>query len=216
MAVHATDFAVLVETAERGIADLRRAIQRVPSHGDARGAQFVAAAEALLAAIEKGLNERKEEFAEAVDEVDQESLVRALRQITHDIRNVHSTTPWIEAAQHVRLPLGLVYLIDEVALALVQKNAYVIAVPSAEYMYSTQHKPFSLELSALQHEYPADALPIIVHYPAQELPSLLLHLVIAHELGHSAIIENDLIQAVAARVPEKLQKQLGRAGRTGG
>lgn len=198
MASHASDFSFLVATAERGIADFRRALHRVRLGKRERGAQFVAAAEALLSAIEEGVRRREQEFPNAGDETDKESLVRAMRQITNDIRKVHSTTPWIEAAHASRLPLGLVYFVDEMATALLREHPDVITVPSPSYMYSTQHKPFGPELDALQHPYP-DGMPIIVHYPAQETESLFLHLLIAHELGHSVIRERDLLPKVADR-----------------
>lgn len=126
---------------------------------------------------------------------------------------MHSTTPWIEAAHASRLALGLVYFLDEIATVLIQKRPDIIATPSADYMYSTVHKPFLYELNELQKSYPDGALPVVVHYPAQEVGSLFLHLVIAHELGHSVIQEHDLIKAVADKHPDTpgLQEALGQA-----
>jgi hypothetical protein len=213
VAPHASDFDFLVATAKRGIDDLRRALHRVRLGENERGSHFVGAAEALLAALEDGVEERREAFAEALaadDETAQASLARALRQITNDIRNVHVTTPWIEAAHTSRLPLGLVYFVDEMTTALLKKSADVIAVPSPQYMYSTIHKPFAPELAALQRDYPA-GIPIIVHYPVQELESLLLHLIVAHEIGHSVIREYDLVQAVAQRDEGSVGEGLGNA-----
>jgi hypothetical protein len=212
VAPHASDFAFLAATARRGIADLRRALHRVRLDEHERGTQFVAAAEALLAAIEDGVGRREAEFDEVGDETDKESLVRAMRQITNDIRNVHSSTPWIEAAHSSRLPLGLVYFVDEMATALLKEHPDVITVPSPSYMYSTQHKPFAPELRALQCDYP-EGMPIIVHYPVQEIDSLFLHLLIAHELGHSVISEHELLPLIATRAAASVDipKKLGEA-----
>jgi hypothetical protein len=212
VASHASDFAFLVATARRGIEDLQRALRRVPLSEGERGSQFVIAAEALLLAISDGVDKRESEFAEGGDETDKESLVRAVRQITHDIRNVHFTTPWIDAAQNSRLPAGLIYFVDEMAAALVKASPDVIAVPTPKYMYETHYKPFTPELEALQHEYP-DVFPVIIHYPAQENDSLLLHLLIAHELGHSAVRRHDLIATVASRAsdPAQIERSLGEA-----
>lgn len=212
MASHASDFRFLVATAERGIADLQRALHRVRLEERERGTQFVAAAEALLRAIEEGVRRRVDEFEVAGDDTDRESLVRAMRQITNDIRKVHATTPWIEAAHSTRLPLGLVYFVDETAAALLGAHPDVIAVPSPSYMYSTQHKPFAPELEALHRPYP-DGMPIIVHYPVQETESIFLHLLIAHELGHSVIRERDLLPLISARAAGTIDigKRLGDA-----
>jgi hypothetical protein len=136
-----------------------------------------------------------------------------MQQINHDVRNVHSTTPWIEGAQHSVLALGLVYFVDEIADSVVKAKPDVIAVPSPDYMYATIHKPFLRELDALGQPYPTDALPIVVLYPAQETESLFLHLILAHELGHSAIQEHRLIELAATSHSDQagLQARIGQA-----
>jgi hypothetical protein len=86
--------------------------------------------------------------------------------------------------------------------ALMKQSADVVITPSATYMYSTIHKPYAEMLNALGVAYPGGAVPVIVAYPVHEPDSLFLHLIIAHELGHSAIAEHDLDQQVYKRDPD--------------
>jgi hypothetical protein len=212
VAAFASDFHFLVETARREVSALRDAIGQAPPSPDVRGAQFHSAIDAFLSAISEGVDDRQASFAAAGDDIERESLVRAIQQLCMQIRGAHMTTPWIDSAQSPDLALGVTYLFDEMARAIVRGTPDVVAAASPDYMYSTLHKPFREQLGALGHSYPTNAMPIIVQYPAREVDSVFLHLIVAHELGHSAVEEHQLLEAVATAHPDPdLTKKLGQA-----
>ncbi len=197
----ARDFALLAATARRSIDDLRRAVHAAPPPRGRRGEHFLTVVEAALGALEAGVADREAEFASAADEQEQRAVIRSMRRINYDVMGLHEVSPWIESARGSKLALGLVYFVDELVFALLKAPADVVMTPSGTYMYSTIHKPFEDPLTNLGVAYPAAVLPIIVSYPVHEPDSLFLHLIIAHELGHSAIAEHNLDQEVYRRDP---------------
>ncbi len=198
----ARDFALLAATARRSIDDLRRAVRAAPPTGGRRGEHFLTVVEAALDALEAGIGEREAEFASAADEQEQRAVIRSMRRINYDVMGLHEVSPWVESARGSKLALGLVYFVDELVSAVLKAPADVVMTPSGTYMYSTIHKPFEDPLTNLGVTYPATVIPIIVSYPVHEPESLFLHLIIAHELGHSAIAEHNLDQEVYGRDPD--------------
>lgn len=195
----ASDLALLAATARRSIADLRRAVRAAPAKAGRRGTHFLGVVEAALDALDVGISEREADLASAADEAEERAVIRAMRRINYDVMSLHEVTPWVESARGSSLGLGLVYFVEEMVTALLRRPADVVMTPSGTYMYSTIHKPFARALAGMSVVYPAAIPPIIVAYPVHEPDSLLLHLIIAHELGHSAIIEHKLDQEVYTR-----------------
>jgi len=197
-----TDFAFLAAAARRSIEDLRRSAKLAHPGAGKRGANFLTVVEATLDAIDHGVATRESEFAAATDDTEQRSVIRAMQLINHQVMSLHQTIPWMESARSSDLALGLTYFVDEIARALLRQSADVVLTPSAQYMYSTNHKPFRPALTALRVMYPTSVPDVIVAYPSQERDSLFLHLVLAHELGHSAIAEHRLDHEVLKRDPD--------------
>lgn len=192
----AADLAFLAGNARRSISDLRRAVEAVPAIAGRRGAHFLAVVAATLDALENGIAQREQDFQTAVDAADRYSVVRAMRLLSHDVMSLHTRSPWIESTRGTNLDLGLIYFVDEVVAALMKQSMDVVLIPSPEYMYWTIHKPFEDALRNLGVAYPASVPPVIVAYPVQEPHSLFLHLLVAHELGHSAVIDHGLLAEV--------------------
>jgi hypothetical protein len=167
-----------------------------PSVAGRRGEHFLAVILAALNALEQGIVGCEGDFASAANEREQRTVILAMRRINHDVMGLHEVTPWVESARGSTLGLGLVYFVDEMVAALLKDSADVVMTPSGTYMYSTLHKPFEALLIDLGVAYPAAVSPIIVAYPVHEPASLFLHLLIAHEVGHSAIAEHHLDQEV--------------------
>src|SRR5205823_3034 len=100
------------------------------------------------------------------------------------------------------LGLGLVYFVDEMVAGLLRSTADVVMAPTAAYMYSTVYDiPKWLE-GALNVPIPDGPTAIVVAYPVHEPDSLFLHLLIAHELGHSVVPAEGLIAKVHNRNPD--------------
>jgi hypothetical protein len=199
----ASDLAFLAATAKRSIDDLRQALSAVPLDPSRRGASFRAVIDAALDGLEKGIGQRESDFVSAADDTERRAVVRAMRRINLEVMSLHEVTPWIESARGAPVGLGLVYLVDEMVALLLKQSADVVMTPSTTYMYWTYPKPFEDVLTNLGVAYPASNAPVIVAYPIQEPDSLFLHLIIAHELGHSAVTEHKLVQEVLRRDPDR-------------
>jgi hypothetical protein len=167
----------------------------------------------VLDALHKGIAQRESDFQTAADDAERRAVVRALRRISLEVRALHQVTPWIDSARGATVGLGLVYLVDEMVDALLRQPADVVMTPSTTYMYWTLPKPFEDVLTGLGVGYPSGDAPVIVAYPIQEPDSLFLHLIIGHELGHSAVRDHDLFREVLRRDPDKgaTAKTLGDA-----
>jgi hypothetical protein len=190
------DLEFLAATAHRSIGDLQRAVNAVPVDHGRRGAAFRSVIDAVLGALETGVGEQEKKFAAAADEPERRAAVREMRRINFIAMSLHQVTPWIESARAATVSLGLVYFVDEMVAAILKQPADVVITPSGTYNYSTIHRPFVDLLSDLGVAYPQGVAPVIVAYPVHEPDSLFLHLIIAHELGHSAVSEKKLDQEV--------------------
>lgn len=128
-----------------------------------------------------------------------------------DVLAFHSYTPWIENTRNTDIGLGLVYFIKRIVSVLLKHSADVIVTPSTEYMYETTYKPFQSALLRLRRTYPGPPPPIIIAYPVQEPDSLFLHLIVAHELGHSVISEQNLTETVRTSASPTARNLLDQA-----
>jgi hypothetical protein len=209
----ANDFTFLAEAARRSINDLREASLARPADAGRRGAHFRDVVTAYLGALERAVKARETDFGAAKDDNDRRSVVREMRLINHAVLGLHTLMPWIESTRRATVGLGLVYVVDEIVSALLKSPADVVITPDPLYMYRTVHKPLERQLRDLSVAYPAATAPVIVAYPAQEPDSLFLHLIVAHEIGHSAITEHDLAGKVWTKDPDPsgTQKLVGDA-----
>lgn len=155
----------------------------------------------MLDALDAGVGEQESKFAAAADEQERRAAVREMRRINLIAMSLHEVTPWIESAGVVPVSLGLVYFVDEMVTGILKQPADVVITPSGTYNYSTIHRPFGDLLNDLGVPYPSGVPPVIVAYPVHEPDSLFLHLIIAHELGHSAVNERKLDQEVLKQDP---------------
>jgi hypothetical protein len=196
-----SDLAFLAEAARRSIDDLHRAVASVPTEAGRRGAHFLEVVRLLLDALAASVDARETDFAAAADETERQSVVRAMRLVNYDVMRLHKITPWIDSTRGTNVGLGLVYFVDEIVSSLLKQPADVVLTPDTVYMYRTVHKPFEARLSKAGVTYPAVA-PVIVAYPVQEPDALFLHLLIAHELGHSTVTEHELVNKVWSQDPD--------------
>lgn len=203
----ANELAFLAAAARRSIEDVRRTVRASPVRPKGRGSQFLEVVTTTLDALEARVGEREQEFNSATDPADRASALRKMRRTNHDVMAFHSYTPWIESATASKLGLGLTYFVNTMVERLMKHHADIVMTPSTDYMYETTYKPFEPALRRLGKTYPPGVPPIIIAYPVQEPDSLFLHLIIAHELGHSVIYEKKLDAQVFARDPDKAATQ---------
>jgi hypothetical protein len=207
----AAEFDFLEAAATRSIDDLRRAVHAVPAEPDGRGAQFLRVVDATLDALDARVGNRRVAFEAARDTAEQELAIRNMQMTNLDVLTFHSYTPWIESSRNSTLGIGLIYLIKEMVADLLKDSADVVVTPSTDYMYETTYRPFAQALTRLGGTYPPGAPPIVVAYPVQESESLFLHLIIAHELGHSVVTEADLTETVRNSASTTARKLLSDA-----
>jgi hypothetical protein len=188
------DLSTLREIGRRHVDDLSSAL---PAGGESpRGSALVKLVGEALNAMTLALDALPGEFASAQDDKDREAVVEKARGYTYQLRQLHMALPWVESASHHHVSQGTVLLFDAMAEAMLGVAADVIPTPNETYMYAVRAKPFRSAFVSVKKPYPSLSPPVIVYYPAGEVDSVFLHLIAAHELGHGAVLERDLIQGV--------------------
>jgi hypothetical protein len=127
----------------------------------------------------------------------QEAHIRNLRLFTQLGRALHMALPWLDASARSRLDLGTLCFVDEMALAIVGNGVETVVVPDSEYMYSTLSWPFRLVVrERLKTDVAHGTRPIVLFFPLKEANSALFDALFAHELGHAAADEHQLVSKV--------------------
>lgn len=209
----AGDLGLLAANADRSIRDLRNAVRGARAQDGRRGTRFLDLIDAALDALLERVKAAENMAASAQDERERRAAARFAQRINYDLRLLHEAAPWVESARQGSLGLGLVYFVDEIVAGLLKSPADVVMSPTAAYMYSTVYDiPKWLETS-LNVAIPEGPTAIVIAYPVHEPDSLFLHLLIAHELAHSAVPAAGLVQAVRKRDPDEQMtgKALGAA-----
>jgi hypothetical protein len=139
---------------------------------------------------------------DASDDHERRAAARFARRINYDLRLLHEAAPWVESARQGSLGLGLVYFVDEMVEALLTVAADVVMAPTPDYMYSTVFDIPKWIEGTFNIPIPDGPTAMVVAYPTHEPDSLFLHLLIAHELGHSVVPAADLINKVRSSDPD--------------
>lgn len=201
-AAAAGDLGLLAANARRSIEDLRAAIEGARAQDGRRGTRFLDLIEAALDALTERVEEAATLAASAQDDKDHRAAARFSRRINYDLRLLHEAAPWVESARQGSLGLGLVYFVDEMVAGLLKERADVVMSPTAAYMYSIVFDiPKWLE-ATVSVVPPAGDTAVVIAYPVHEPDSLFLHLLVAHELGHSVVPAADLINRLQAADPD--------------
>jgi hypothetical protein len=193
------EFAFLAAAADDRIAELR-AMPAVAGDSDrARGRSIAAHLGAVLDGVADAVAYRRERYTSAVSDVQRLSEIRELRVQNRLLNGIDEMRPWLQVDRYgVAVSPGVVAFLDEACAAIVQEPADVICYPTTAYAYSSATTPFRDYLEQLHRPEPAGPIPIVLDYPAQEVETLFFHVLLLHELGHSADRVHDLYGGVTA------------------
>lgn len=194
MADLASDFDFLVATVERCISQLRARVE--PASKDGRGTELREHMEEALSAIEDRVTTSQGRFAEAVTDVERESLIDSLRLLSRTTVSMHEAADWLNAARDSDVHIGVHYFVDEAAEAIIGIDTDVILVGNATYQYAMVSRPFALLLARLKRTSGVAARPVVLFFPPQETQTALLHSLLAHELAHAAVDQHRLVEEV--------------------
>lgn len=213
----ARNFEFVGAATRRAVQTLREQLgtDRARVEGLRRGGQFLDLLRVLLDALDSALDGYIADFA-AADNVGKDSLVRSVRQLHAHTQLIHlMATPWHAAIdEDTSLQLGFQYFLDEATRALVKEESDIILVADSEYMYSVEHRPLRLLAHRLGAKYPVGVAPIALYYPAQERRGLFLHVLLVHELGHSAVEDHGLMVSAEAELGDPTQLEALKARAT--
>lgn len=214
MAGHADSFAFVLASARRALEQVRTD-ERLVTPPPGRGAALAAHVSAMVELIGARITATEAQFATAHLEAAKEALVRNLRLYMQLARALHEALPWFERSGAPSVDLGTKYFTDEMASAIVGTGVETVSVPDSTYMYSTLSWPFRLTaLEYMKVDVADGTRPIVLFFPLKEAHSVLLHAIIAHELGHSAVDEHDLVRAVLDPVRSEVVVKEGLATAT--
>ena len=196
MAAADDDFAFVLAAAGRLLEEIREEIVSRRSKGR-RGEILAGHVVDALEAIEARIHEEKQRYPSRQRSSSKEAGARELRFYAQLVWGTHRALHWLRPDEQQALDLGAQYLADEIALALMGPGVEVTPVDSADYMYSTSSWPFDWLLEdELGEQRPEGPRPVVLAFPAHERYTTLLHCLFAHELGHAAVDEKQLVAKV--------------------
>jgi hypothetical protein len=195
VAGNADAFAFVLASARRTLGQVQ-SDYRLTSPTPGRGAALADHVSAMVNLIDTQVTRAEGQFAKAGAPA-QQALVRNVRLFTRLARALHESLPWLDRSGSAVLDLGTTYFVDEMASAIVGQGVETVCVPDSGYMYSTLSWPFRLTaLKYLKVDVARGTRPIVLFFPLKEKDSVVLHAAFAHELGHAAADEHQLVQAV--------------------
>jgi hypothetical protein len=188
-----SDFAFLAAAVRRSV-DLLRAHPHGAAIRDAeRGSALAGHIEHTLAGIDAKLADALQNFNTATDTEKAEYIKRA-RLLNSYARFMHKAVPWISAAARPPLALGALYFIDELGQRICGSKPDAIPNPGTEF--STEWWPFRILFPALGLSERGGATPVVLNFSEREASSHLLLPLYGHELGHTAVEAQQLVQKV--------------------
>ncbi len=188
-----SEFKFLAAAARRSVDLLRTHLQGATIRDAERGSGLSSHIENTLVGIDTKLGEAVQSFDGATD-TEKIEYIKQVRLLNPYARYMHKAVPWISAAAHPPLTLGALYFIDELGERICGDKPDAITNPDAEF--STVWGPFDIISSRLGLSTPGGATPIVLNFPELETSSHLLLPLYGHELGHTAVDANGLVQKV--------------------
>ena len=124
-----------------------------------------------------------------------QAYARNLRQLLGMLRLAQKCLPWLAATRSPTVNLGSLYLTEEFARHIVGTNVDLVVVTSPEYMYSEESWLFREVIAQTTGYVPhmTTRRPMAMFYPLTDADRVLMHTVMAHELGHASAEEYDLV-----------------------
>ena len=191
------DFSFVAASVERAARVQRAACRAVLSDQTQRGQSLALHLDLAYDAIERRVVDRRTVYASAPDDTVRRDAIVELQRLLWQVRKLQSNLSWLEAAQDPPLDLGTRYFVEDVARALVAKDAEVTVVATDFTSYATSSDPWEPLISNWGSGLPAGAAPVVVVFiPRREAHSGLLHPLIVHELAHAADSQHGIVDEV--------------------
>ena len=188
-----SEFAFLAAAVRRSV-DLLRAHPHGAAIRDAeRGSALSGHIEHTLAGIDAKLSDALQNF-DAATSTEKTEYIKQARLLNSYARFMHKAVPWISAAARPPLTLGALYFIDELGQRICGSKPDAIPNPGTEF--STEWWPFRSLFPALGLSEQGGATPVVLNFSEREASSHLLLPLYGHELGHTAVEAEQLVQKV--------------------
>jgi len=145
----------------------------------------------------KGRIELSGERFDKYDDLGRLTALHTMRGVNRFLEEMQEATDWIEKGRNSQLHLGTLYFIDQISTHLIGENVCVSPIPDGGYGYSAFSWPFKHILEEYGVSDPtAGQHPTVVSYLPYEQDSTLLNALFAHEIAHSTVEEEDLVDSV--------------------
>jgi hypothetical protein len=207
------EFSFLAAAARTRIDDIHAAALRARAGAhERRGHAIAAHIVAVLEGLRTAINESSDGFDSAVSDTQKLAEIRELRVQNRRLNGIEEMRPWLEA-DHYAAPIypGVVSFLEDACAAIVKAPADLVCYPATAYAYSSSTTPLRDYLEELELSEPEGPVPIVLDYPAQEAHGLFFHVLLLHELGHSADAVHDLYGQVVAKDPPDVARILDEA-----
>lgn len=188
-----SEFTFLAAAVRRSVDLLRAHPHGAAIRGAERGSALAGHIEHTLAGIDAKLDDALRSFNNATD-TEKTEYIKRVRLLNSYARFMHKAVPWISAAARPPLTLGALYFIDELGQRICGSKPDAIPNPATEF--STEWWPFRILSSALGISDQGGATPVVLNFSEREASSHLLLPLYGHELGHTAVEAQQLVQRV--------------------
>lgn len=188
-----SEFAFLAAAVRRSVDLLRAHPHGAAIRDTERGSALSGHIEHTLAGIDTKLKDALQNFNAAPD-TEKAEYIKQARLLNSYARFMHKAVPWISAAARPPLALGALYFIDELGQRICGSKPDAIPNPSTEF--STEWWPFRILFPALGLSQQGGATPVVLNFSEREASSHLLLPLYGHELGHTAVEAEQLVQKV--------------------
>jgi hypothetical protein len=206
------EFSFLAAAARTRIEELGAAAVRATAAPHRRGQAIATHLQAVLAGVDAAIEYRTAAYSDAVSDVQRLGEIRELRVQNRLLNGIEEMRPWLETNHSAAKAYpGVVSFLEEACAAMVQAPADLVCYPTTAYAYSSATAPFRKYLAELDQDEPTGPIPIVLDYPAQEAHGLFFHVLLLHELGHSADAVHDLYGQVVATDTEEVGQILDTA-----
>lgn len=183
---------------EDRITTIRKALPRVES---GRGQKLVELVDALVGGVELERDAVLEALSTASDPEEGRVHARKLLRLLTQVRGFSLLTPYLNDIGRVDLQMGLVQAIEVLIESLLPDGADPIVHLDEHHMYSTLDLISLTEpvRSALGISATPELTPVVFFLPGTDPNNALLLPLLAHEVGHAAVDQANLVTEVLGR-----------------
>lgn len=192
----AADCTFLVTCINEAIAQQRASCERLLDSRPHRGTVLAEHVAETLGAVASRASQSEARFLAARNDLERDSALETLRLLNSFLGRMLESGDWLASATGQLVHIGGLSFIDAAASMLIGGAVDTVTVPSGADRYATLSWPYRGALGKLGATTSVSARPVVIFFPPGDADTTLLYPLYAHELGHSAVLQHNLLDQV--------------------